>query len=121
MSCFTIPGDVALNATETDLVLVQDLAAIQQQIRVGCQVFKGRWKFDRNKGLAQVEQIFTKGPDLRVIRSIFWEFLISIAGVAEVQALDLRFNKADRILYVDFRVLCESGQVLEDSLGLPFA
>jgi len=120
MSCFNIPGDVALNADETDLVLVQGLTAVQQQIRVGVQVFKGRWKYDRNKGLAEVEQIFAKSPDGRVLRTIFWDFLISVPGVAEVQALDLRLERASRTLFVTFRVLCESGEILEDSLGLPF-
>ena len=120
MACFNIPGDLALNDGETDLVFVQGVIAVAQQIRTGLQVFKGTWVYDQNAGTIDPETFFEKGADLRVYRSIIWEFLRSIPGVATVQAIDLRVEAETRTLFVDFRVIVESGEVLEESLGLEF-
>lgn len=121
MACFNVPGDVGLNDDESDLVLVQGVQAIVQQIRVGLQVFRGRWKYDRNAGVPFIEAILVNNPDMRVVRAIFWTYLMSVDGVSSIEALDLRLDRAERILYVDFRLKTEAGEIAEDSVGLSFA
>ena len=120
MACFTIPGDLALNSDETDLVFTQGAAAISQQIKVGAQVFRGRWKYDRNVGLRALEAIFVKGPSLPVIRAEFWAFFASIPGVVEVLAVDLRLERSTRTLFVKYSLKCDSGETLAETLGLSF-
>jgi len=117
MACFQIPGDLALNADETDLILVQNPESILQQIRVGAQIFQGTWTYDRNAGLPYRDVILERNTPLNVIRAVYWDFLSSIHGVVEIQRLDLTKDTETGTLNVEFSVLCDSGEVLTDSIG----
>lgn len=119
MTGFAIPGDMALNADESDAVFVQGLTAVSNQIRAGAQVFKGTYHFDRNIGIDYLEEVFEKNPDLRVVRAVFWDFFQSIPGVVEVESVDLRVDKAARTLFVDFSVRTAFG-TLAETLALVF-
>lgn len=118
MSCFNIPGDMALNADESDCVFVEGIEAVRQQIIAGAQVFKGRWQFDQNKGL-EIDDIFEKDRDLRLIRLMFYEFFLSVPGVVAATSADLRVDTATRTLYVSFVVETDFGP-LADTLQLEF-
>jgi hypothetical protein len=118
MTCFAIPGDMALNADESDAVFVEGLTAVLNQIRAGAQVFKGTWHFDRNAGI-DYEQVFVKNPDLRVVRILFWDFLRNVPGVTDVESLDLRVDTLSRTLYVTFSVRTDFG-TLQETLALVF-
>jgi hypothetical protein len=113
MSCFNIPGDMALSADETDCVFVEGLVSVLQQIRAGAQVFAGRWIYDAKKGLAYIEQVFEKNPDLRIVKLMFYEFFLSIPGVNAVTSTDLRVDNATRTLYVHFEVDTDFGPLAE--------
>jgi hypothetical protein len=119
MSCFNIPGDMALNDDETDCKFVEGLEAVRQQIITGAQVFKGRWTYDANKGLDYLELLFEKGADLRLVKLMFYEFFLSVPGVASVGSADLRVDSATRTLYVSFVIETDFGP-LADVLKLNF-
>ncbi len=120
MSGFTVPGDMALNATETDCVFVEGVSAVAQQIRIGLQVFSNTWHYDRNAGIAYIDKVFANNPDLRGIRVIFWDFLSGVPGVAEVETLSLRVDSATRTLFVSFVIRTEYGTSVSDTVALIF-
>ncbi len=117
MSCFNIPGDMALNADESDFVFVTDSAAVLQQIKNGVQIFFKSWHYDQTKGLTYQEDILVNNPDLRLIRTIYWAFLASVPGVTSVDQVNLSLDRVARILYVKFIVTVGLTQVA-DSLAL---
>ena len=118
MSCFEIRGDMALNADETDCVFVEGLAAVEQQIEAGVQVFKETWHYDLNAGLV-IENIFVKDPDLRLVRLAFYDFLLAVPGVVTVASANLRVDSDTRTLFVDFEVQTDFGP-LQKTLALQF-
>jgi hypothetical protein len=118
MTCFAIPGDMVLNAEESDCEFVNGLIAVANQIQFGAQIVRGTWTFDKNAGLA-LDDIFEKNPDLRVIRTIFWDFFLTVTGVIEVESVDLRVDVPSRTLFVHFVVRTDFGP-LEDTLALVF-
>jgi hypothetical protein len=119
MTGFAIPGDMALNATETDCEFVEGLAAVAQQIQTGLQVFASTWHYDRNAGIDYIEKIFVSNPDLRGIRLVFWDFLLGVLGVTDVTKLDLRVDPIERALFVSFVVRTEFGP-LSETVALQF-
>lgn len=111
---------MALNAAETDCVFVEGVTAVAQQIRTGLQVFANTWHFDRNAGIAYIDEVFVNNPDLRGIRTIFWDFFFTVPGVTEVQTLSLRVDSAERTLFVSFVVVTEYGSTISDTVALVF-
>lgn len=120
MTCFNISGDAALNEAEDDLAVVVGVDSIVQQIRAGLQVFANRWHYDRRAGIDYLENVFVKNPDLRVIRTIFWSFFMSIEGVAEVLDIELIVDSATRTLIVRYKLLTELGETADDAPALAF-
>lgn len=118
MTCFSIPGDMALNAEESDCVFIEGLDAVAQQIETGAQVFAGTWHFDLGAGL-DIENIFVKDPDLRLIRLAFYDFLAGVPGVLAVTSANLRVSNETRTLFVDFEVRTDFGP-LAKTLALQF-
>lgn len=119
MSCFNIPGDMALNEAESDCVFVDGLEAVRQQVIAGAQVIKESWSYDQNKGLDYIENVFVKNPDLRLVRLTFYEFFMSVPGVVAVTSANLRVDTATRTLYVYFEIETDFGP-LTDTLALLF-
>ncbi len=111
MSGFDVEGDMTLAEDESDWTFVSGAIAIAQEIKVGAQIMKGSWYFDRNVGIDYLENIFVKSPDLRLVRLEFWNFLASVDGVMNVKAVDLRVDTASRTLFVTFEVETDFGTI----------
>lgn len=94
-----------------DLVLVADLAAIEQEILIRLQFLRGSWFLDTTAGLPYFESILTKSPNLAAIRTIFSNEIRAAAGVQSILSLELDFNKQSRKLTVTFSVSTDLGQL----------
>lgn len=121
MSCFQIPGDLALNEKETDIVLRSGIELVSQRIRVGAQIFRGTWRADRRKGIPYLQSVLVKGQDPAIVRAVFYGFLIGIEGVEEVSTLSLQYDRPDRILRVLFTVRTDTGELLSDEIAFEVA
>jgi hypothetical protein len=113
---FPIHGDLELTADGRDLVLLSGAAKVAQSIRVGAQIFKGSWRYDRSAGIPYFQEILVAGPQLELVRRRFHEFLTRTPGVAAVTSLTLRHDRASATIYVDFHVVVETGEILTDTL-----
>ncbi len=100
-----------------DLVLVADLAAIEQEILIRLQFLRGSWFLDTTAGLPYFDSILTKAPNLAAIRTIFSNEILASAGVRSILSLTLDFDRALRKLRVTFSVNTDLGQ-LDSSLVL---
>jgi ABC-type uncharacterized transport system YnjBCD permease subunit len=118
MTNFAIPGDMALNDDESDCVFIAGLAAVAQQLETGAQVIAGSWSYDRNAGI-DIDNIFVKDPDLRLVRLAFFDYLVSVPDVVGVVSVNLRVDNATRTLYVTFEVATDFGP-LQKTLALQF-
>jgi hypothetical protein len=119
--CFPVPGDLELTEDGTDIVLFHGAARVKQSIQVGAQIFRGSWRYDRQKGVPYFEDILVAGPELERVRRRFHELLTSTPGVATVTRVDLRLDRSEGTMYVDFAAVVETGEVLADSLEFALA
>jgi hypothetical protein len=114
--CFPIPGDLELTEDGRDLVFFHGAAKVAQSIRVGAQIFRGSWRYDRAKGVPYFEDILVAGPQFERVRRRFHELLTETPGVTTVTRVDLRIDREDGTMYVDFAVVTETGESFADSL-----
>lgn len=119
MTCFNIAGDLRLNETETDIILITGLGGIKQQIDIGATIFLKFWRYDQSKGLPFLEQILLKGATKATIRTIWYNFLRSIGGVLSVESLTVDID-AERTATVNYKVRCEDG-VIDGTLPFDLA
>lgn len=115
--CFPVQRDLALTDDGTDVVLWRGAAMVAEQIRDGALIWEGTAGWDPNKGLPMLSQILVKGPDFRVLRSLFRDFLLETPGVVSVDKLDVTLNRPERALTVPFTVTCEDGATASDELS----
>ncbi len=118
---FTVSGDLALSSDGRELLITSGAAMAQQQILTGAAIWQGSLAWDPESGLPMFDQIIVKGPDFRVLRSIFREFLLRCAGVTDVDALSIALDRAARRLDVVFEVRSESGESVRDVLRFALA
>lgn len=114
--CFPVAGDLELTDDGRDLVLFHGAAKVAQSIRTGAQIFRGSWRYDRQRGVPYFEDILVAGANLERVRRRFHELLTETPGVATVTRVDLRIDRSDGTLYVDFAVVAETGEAFADSL-----
>jgi hypothetical protein len=100
-----------------DLVLVADLAAIEQEILIRLQFIRGEWFLDTTAGLPYFDNILVKAPNLAAIRTIFVNEILASAGIKSVLSLELDFDRKARTLTVTFSANTDVGQ-LDSSLVL---
>jgi hypothetical protein len=116
MPSVAIVGDLQLTPDGRELVLVTGPAKVAQSLRVGAQIFRGLWRYDRKVGVPYFQEILVAGPDLERVRRRFHEFLTGTDGVLSVTSLQIRFDRPAATIFVDFSVICDSGETLTDSL-----
>lgn len=115
MSGFQVVGDLELNAAETDVVFAIDERRILQEIRIGLQVFKSTWRYDRNRGIPYRDDIMIKNPQLSALRSIFQQFLLAREGVIAVRYIRFELDGRARHLEMAFSIVIRGGFTVEDS------
>lgn len=118
---FPIVGDLELTEDGRDIVLFHGVNKVMQSIRVGAQIFKGSWRYDRSKGVPYFEDILVAGPQLERVRRRFYELLTGTPGVATVTRVDLRFDSKSGTINVDFAAVIETGESFADSLAFSVA
>jgi hypothetical protein len=113
---FDVVGDLALTSDGRDIQLVWGAKKVLQRIRTRAQIFKGSWRYDRQLGMPYFQEILVAGANLELVRRRFQEMLIGTAGVTTIQALTLRIDRSSGTLLVEFSVVCDSGELISDTL-----
>ena len=121
MAGFQVAGDLALSADGRELLLLGGAALAAQQIKIGAETWVGAVAWDPDAGLPMLAEIMVKNPDLRLIAQIFRTFLLDTAGVIDVEELTCDLDRTTRRLRVNFRVRCEDGSSLTDTVAFALA
>jgi len=116
-----VPGDLALTADGTELVLTTGSALAIQQIRTGVGIWQGTIAWDPDAGLPMFDTILVKGPDFRVLRAVFRAFILSCAAVESVDELTVSLDKPTRELTVKFQATASDGATVRDTLAFALA
>lgn len=74
--------------------------------------FLGEWFRDKRQGVPYFRDVFVKNPDVDLIRSIFRKVILSVQEVAEVTRVVTNYDRANRILAVEFEARLVEGGVL---------
>jgi hypothetical protein len=90
----------------------------RQKIAARFKFFLAEWFLDRREGVPYFRDVFVKNPDLRVIRSVFRQVLLSITTelgtplVKSIPTFELVFTPATRSLAFAFQAVLDSGELL---------
>lgn len=112
-------GDRYLDPAGREVVRAVLADMVHQRLHVRFNFFKSEWFLDTRKGLPYFSHILTK-PDLRVVRSIFTQTIVTTSGVASLRRLDLRVDRARRALYPSFEANLQDGSVYDSRKYTPF-
>ncbi len=110
----TDAGDLDLSGNAAHLS--EDLQAIRQSITIHLKFFRGEWFLDEDAGLPYFQEVLIKNPQLPAVQSVFRAELLKVPGVASVESLSLVFTASTRSLVVTFRVVTDTGEILEGSI-----
>ena len=116
-SARTLTGDLALPR-----VVVTDLpSVVQQTIIDGFNLWKGEWFLDLNVGFPWFQEVLgRKIVSTSQVESLLRDFLLSVPGVATVQASST-FNRKARSFAYAFTATLNEGTVITGGSGLPTA
>lgn len=121
MSSFLQTSHGDLDMSSGNLVLVQDPSFIlAQKLTNQLRLILGEWFQDTRVGVPYFQHILIKNPDLRVIGQIFRSAFLQTPGVAEILSADLQFITTNRTLLANFKILTDTGAILEGGIGTPF-
>ena len=103
-------------ALDLALAAQRDLEAIRQSITIRLRFFRGEWFLDETAGLPYFQEILIKNPQVPALQSVFRAELLKVPGVSSVESLSLVFDKPGRELAVTFRVMTDTGAILEGTV-----
>ena len=116
--------DIALNrnthdlVVHNDLLLIDNLERVVQQVKITLLEWQGEWFLDVRNGVPYLEYILVKNPNLKHIRQILKEKILSVEGVQKITSMELNFNRQERFLTVSYIAISDYGEVVgKDVLG----
>jgi hypothetical protein len=109
----------------SDLVFTTGLRAVAQGIRLRLQMFFGEWFQNLDLGIPYLERPGTTAAQAILgqkynqlkTKTIFRKAIADAPGVDEILYLNVDFNRATRVLSVDWKVQTSFGQI-QDGLGV---
>lgn len=118
-----ILGDLALVDGKLYFFSEEDLdkkAEIAQKIKSTLSFLQGEWFLDLRQGLPIFRDVIGNRPvPQALIRASYRSWLLGIPGVRSVISLDLRFDPATRVQYVNFKVDTDVGEIADSSTFQP--
>jgi hypothetical protein len=112
-------GDLQIS-DEGDLVLVGGVDYVRQKMLARFKFFLGEWFLDQREGIPYFKHVFTKNPDLRVIRSVFRQVALSVHGVSSLLKFDVVYTPSTRSLAINLQAVLDTGELLDVPPTAPF-
>lgn len=104
-------GDLVLNADGTDLVFVEAAAEVAQHIRTELGTQQGTHARNKSFGIAYLEQILVRAPNIETIANIFRGTINQRPDVTSVTDFRINFDQATRELSLSFDANTTEGLV----------
>ena len=106
-------GDLEIEDGEARIAEGDD--ALVQHLQMRMRFFRGEWFLDPRVGMPYYESVLVKNPDLVAVRGFFRQAILTTPGISGIDAFELLFDAARRILTVDFRARKDDGGILDFS------
>jgi hypothetical protein len=115
MTCFNIPGDIALKSDGTGLAFAENAERLRNRIRVGFGTPIGTWVYDQASGF-NIQSIWgAKEKDLEYIRATVWEYLEVFPEVRSVDEVTPTLSAG--VLTIAFTVTTIDGLQVSDTVS----
>ena len=116
MADFLLDSSGDLDFSSNDLVIVEGIAAIQQELQIRYRFFLGEWFLDANEGTPYFEHILKKNANDAQVRAVLTEVARTTPGVLEVRSYAADLDSVNRRLTVTLQlgVTTAEGLVYED-------
>lgn len=102
--------DLAISGGELSLVTATQ--AIDQNLRVRLKLVQSEIVYNTSLGVPYFRDILIKNPNTNTVVSILRDAILSVQGVAEIETLDVSFDRATRTINVAFEVRTDDGSKL---------
>ncbi|HYQ47149.1 MAG TPA: hypothetical protein VER11_34500 [Polyangiaceae bacterium] len=91
--------------------LVEGPDAIRQKLSARFKFFLAEWFLDQRQGIPYYRDVFTKNPNLDVVRSLFKKVILGCPGVLSLASYSLSFDESARQLTFRFQAMVTGGVV----------
>jgi hypothetical protein len=88
------------------------LQYIRQKIAARFKFYLGEWFLDQRQGTPYYRDVFTKNPDLQLIRSLFVRIVRETPGVLDVPEFELVYDPAARSVGFSFAAVATDGDIV---------
>jgi len=95
-----------------NLILAEGEEAIDQNLRLRLKFFLGEFFLDERQGIPFYREVFIKNPNLRLLRNIFSEAIVTTEGIDSVDNISLAIDNASRTLNLSFIATMNTGATL---------
>lgn len=85
-----------------DLQLVEDVAAIRQDVDQALGAFKGEWFLDLDEGVPYFDVVLVKNPKAELLRSAYRDRILARRGVKSLLAFEITYAPDTRTLSVEW-------------------
>lgn len=120
MSSFLQTSDGDISVANGRASIVTGATEKAQKIRGRLRLFQGEWFLDTRIGVPYYTVVLIKNPDLEIIKRLYRRVVMSVPGIADVQELDLVWNRVDRSLAYSLRAVDDEGTPISGGSGVPF-
>lgn len=110
--------DIALDSKSHDIVIdgddivfIDNAERVAQQIKIQLLTFLGEWFLDTTHGVPYLEYVLIKNPNFTLIRQLFWEEILKVDDVKNIDSLELEYDSKARTITVEFSVSTNYGMI----------
>lgn len=101
-----------------DFVFVSGSEAVAQRCKYKLQLFKGEWFLDKDAGTPWIQELLGQKLDITLARSIFYNLLIKVDGVASIEQLEVEINSSTRAGKIVYTLTTVFGDTIDETVEL---
>jgi hypothetical protein len=113
-----LDADGDLDFTGGDINFTSGAAGVAQAIQIRLRSFRGEWFANLDNGVPWFESILVKNPNIPEIKEYIRQAIMDAPFVLRLTSLELDYNRAERTLSVDWRVLAGDQTTVEGTTEL---
>jgi len=112
------PTSWDVTVSNNDIVFVTGADAVAQRCKYKLQLFKNEWFLDKDAGTPWLEEILGQKLPIELARSIFYNLLIQVEGVASIDQLEVSIDGSTRAGTVTYALSTVFGDTLNETVTL---
>lgn len=106
-----VRGDLHLENGQ--LSFCTGVTAAVQDLHTRLNFSRGEWFLDAREGFPWFEDVLRKNPNIPAIRALVRKAILQSPYIQDVEKLDLRYDRADRSLRIEFLAVSTSSAIIQ--------